>query len=620
VSSAKGRGAQARAEEGAPAEAAQQPSGAPDPGAVYARRLAERRGAAARLATRQDRLSNARLGVFVAGVALAGVAFGAELLSPAWLALPAAVFAGLVVAHDRAIRARALADRAVAFYERGLARLGEGWPGSGESGESFRDPQHPYAEDLDLFGEGSLFERLCTARTAAGEARLAAWLLAPAPPPEIRARQEAVAELRPRLELREALALLGEDMRARLHPESLRAWAAAPPLEGVATWRALTALLAGAGLAALGSWILGSTGPAALVFVLLVEGIVALRLRGRVRHALGAAEQPVRDLALVAELLECLEAERFAAPRLAALRGALETEGVPASREVARLRRLLELADARRNQFFAPLAALLLWGAQLGLALEAWRQRVGPRVATWLEAAAEMEALSALAGYAFEHPEDPFPELAEEGPLLDAQGVGHPLLPEGRCVRNDLRLDRELRVLVVSGSNMSGKSTLLRTLGSNAVLAFAGAPVRARRLMLSPLAVGASIRIHDSLLEGESRFYAEIKRLRQIVELAEEGPTLFLLDEILHGTNSHDRGIGAAAVVRGLLERGAIGLVTTHDLALAKVAEDLAPRAANVHFEDRLEEGGIAFDYRLRPGVVTRSNALALMKQVGLDV
>jgi len=603
-----------------PGEAGAQAAASAEPAAVYAARLGERRGAAARLAARQDRLSNARLAVFVAGVAVAGAAFGGEWLSRAWVALPAALFAGLVVAHDRAIRSRGLADRAVAFYERGLARLGESWPGTGEPGERFRDPHHPYAEDLDLFGEGSLFELLCTARTAAGEARLAEWLLAPAPPPEVRARQEAVAELRPRLALREALALLGEDVRAGIHAESLRAWAAAPPLQGVATWRALTALLAGAGVAALGSWVLGQSGPAPLVAVLLVDALVALRLRGRVHHALAAAEQPVRDLALVAELLECLEAERFAAPRLAALRGSLETDGVPASREVARLRRLLELADARRNQFFAPLAALLLWGSQLGLALEAWRQRAGPRVAPWLEAAAEIEALSALAGHAFEHPDDPFPELVDEGPLLDAEGVGHPLLPASRCVRNDLRLDEELRVLVVSGSNMSGKSTLLRTLGTNAVLAFAGAPVRARRLALSPLAVGASIRIHDSLLEGESRFYAEIKRLRQIVELADQGPALFLLDEILHGTNSHDRGIGAAAVVRGLLERGAIGLVTTHDLALAKVADELAPRAANVHFEDRLEEGGIAFDYRLRPGVVTRSNALALMKQVGLDV
>jgi DNA mismatch repair ATPase MutS len=234
-----------------------------------------------------------------------------------------------------------------------------------------------------------------------------------------------------------------------------------------------------------------------------------------------------------------------------------------------------------------------------------------------------MEALCSLAGHAWEHPEDPFPELTADagGPLFDGEALGHPLLPEGACVRNDLRLDGDLQLLLVSGSNMSGKSTLLRTVGVNAVLAQAGGTVRARRLRLSPLAVGASIRINDSLLAGRSRFYAEITRLRELVALAAgDLPLFFLLDEILHGTNSHDRQIGAEAVVRGLVERGAIGLVTTHDLALAQVAEALAPQAANIHFQDHMEAGRMVFDYRIHPGVVTKSNALELMRSVGLDV
>jgi DNA mismatch repair ATPase MutS len=226
-----------------------------------------------------------------------------------------------------------------------------------------------------------------------------------------------------------------------------------------------------------------------------------------------------------------------------------------------------------------------------------------------------------MAGYAFENPDDVFPEVVEAGPLFDAEALGHPLLPRDRCVRNDLRLDTALQVLVVSGSNMSGKTTLLRSVGVNTVLALAGAPVRARRLRLSTLAVGASIRVHDSLQDGTSRFYAEITRVRQLMDLAGAGlPLLFLLDEVLHGTNSSDRRVGAEAIVRGLLERGAVGLVTTHDLALAELAESLAPRARNVHFEDQLEGDRIAFDYRLRPGVVRRSNALALMRAVGLHV
>jgi DNA mismatch repair ATPase MutS len=233
----------------------------------------------------------------------------------------------------------------------------------------------------------------------------------------------------------------------------------------------------------------------------------------------------------------------------------------------------------------------------------------------------EFEALGSLASYAYEHPQDPFPELVEDGACFEGEGLGHPLIPEARSVRTDLRLSGDLCVLIVSGSNMSGKSTLLRTLGTNTVLALAGAPVRARRLRLAPLQLGASIRVQDSLQAGASRFYAEITRLRQIVRLTEGAlPVLYLLDEILHGTNSHDRRIGAEGVVRGLIERGAIGLITTHDLALARIAENLAPRAANVHFEDHLEGGRMTFDYRLRPGTVERSNALELMRSIGLEV
>jgi DNA mismatch repair ATPase MutS len=232
-----------------------------------------------------------------------------------------------------------------------------------------------------------------------------------------------------------------------------------------------------------------------------------------------------------------------------------------------------------------------------------------------------MEALAALAGYAYEHPNDIFPEISERGPVFEGRALGHPLLPDERCVRNDLQLGCEPQALVVSGSNMSGKSTYLRTAGCNALLALAGAPVRAESLRISPLAIGASIQIADNLREGTSHFYAEIQRLRGIMDLTAAAlPVLFLLDEILHGTNSHDRRIGASAVVRQLVERGCLGLVTTHDLALAKIADELAPRVVNVHFQDHLEDGKMCFDYTLQTGVVSKSNALELMRSVGLDV
>jgi DNA mismatch repair ATPase MutS len=250
-------------------------------------------------------------------------------------------------------------------------------------------------------------------------------------------------------------------------------------------------------------------------------------------------------------------------------------------------------------------------------------------VRRWLTATGEIEALCSLASHAFEHPDDSFPEFSTESHWLEAEGAGHPLLEEKRVVRNDIRLGEGLHLLVVSGSNMSGKSTLLRTVGVNAVLAQAGAPVRARRMVLSPLAIGASIRITDSLQDGVSRFYAEILRIRQIVELTNGPlPVLFLIDEFLHGTNSHDRRVGAEALVASLLKRGAMGFITTHDLALAHIADAVSaegdargtPAGANVHFEDQLVDGQIHFDYIMRPGVVRKSNALELMRSVGLEI
>jgi hypothetical protein len=542
-------------------------------------------------------------------------------MDPGWLALPISIFVVLLVAHDRLLGERARAMRSVAFYERALGRLDDGWAGQGEAGERFRDHHHPYSEDLDLMGDGSLFELLCEARTRVGEETLASWLLAPAVPRVVRLRQEAVRELKDRLDLREDLVRLGDDVRAGIDPEALCAWGAAPtPLAASAP-----AFVAG-GLAALGigglvSWIATPAGPLLFAIALLLGGVFSGVYRRRVQTAIREVELPGRDLGLFARLLERLERESYDAPLLVGLRAALDTEGSAPSVCIARLRRLIDLLDARRNQLFIPVAAILLWTPQLAFAIDRWRALYGEALGKWVAAVGEIEALCAFAGFSYEHPDYPFPEIIDGPASFDAVAIGHPLLPTDRCVRNDVKLVGEQQLLIISGSNMSGKSTLLRTVGTNTVLALSGAPVCAQHLRLSPLAIGASIRLQDSLQEGSSRFYAEILRLRQVADLSQgELPALFLLDEILHGTNSHDRGIGAEAVVRNLLENGAIGLITTHDLALTQIAEALAPRAANVHFQDHLEDAEIAFDYRMHDGVVAKSNALELMRAVGLAV
>jgi hypothetical protein len=608
-----------------------------DPRQEYTRRLDERRAQLAAAIRHHITIGNLRV---VGLIAVAGAAYGAFArgwFSAWWMLLPAAVFFWIGGRLERAVQARARLERGVGFYERALARLDGHWAGTGvETGERFLDDEHLYARDLDLFGPGSLFELLSQARTPIGEETLADWLKRPAPPSVVRARQSAIVELAPRIDLREDLAVLGEDTRSGVHGEALAAWGEAPSRLGTTRTPAWLWLLSAAGLpAAAGAlaWLasimqLASFPPATLlaiqayvVVMAMAGGTILGRFRSRTNAILHEVDRTVHDLHLLAGVLGRLEAERFTSDRLTAVRAALDTNGQPPSRRIAQLHTLAGLIDSRHHALVRLLTPVLLWDLHLAFAVERWRRHSGAAVRQWLTAVGEMEALSSLASYRFEHPGDVFPELSDGPPEFDAEVLGHPLLAETVAVRNDVRLTGALRVLVVSGSNMSGKSTLLRTVGINAVLAQAGAPVRAARLRLTPLDLGASIRVQDSLQAGVSRFYAEITRIGAIVRRAGEARALlFLVDELLHGTNSHDRRIGAHAIVRGLVERGAIGLVTTHDLALAQIVDELGGRAANVHFDDDIDEGRIHFDYRLRPGVVSKSNALALMRSVGLDV
>ncbi len=593
-----------------------------NPFAEYSDRLAARRAAVAAQETRSQIIWKWRRLVFVIGLVMIGAGF-AGWLAAWWLLVPLVVFIGLMAKHQQVREDKAHAERAAQFYEYCLSRLDEhqlSWAGRGNTGERFADPRHPYAEDLDLFGKGSLFELLCTARTRAGEERLANWLLAPAPLAEIEARQEAVDDLRARLDLREDLALLGDEVRTGVHHAELAEWGAMPSGFTSRAVQLTAGLLGLLTLTAIVVWFAYDLRPVAFA-AFIAEAVFLMFVRREVARVISAVEHPCHDLRLLAQLLARFEQEQFTSVRLTRLRAELATDGLPPSQQIARLQRLCERLDWIKNQFFAPIAFVLLLPVQIAIGIERWRAACGPQIARWLDALAELEALNSLAGYAYEHPHDPFPELVEQGPLYDGEQLGHPLIPEARCVRNDVRLDGQRQLLIVSGSNMSGKSTLMRTVGVNVVLALAGAPVRAKRLRLSRLHVGASIHILDSLQAGASRFYAEITRMRQIVELTNSDlPLLFLLDEILSGTNSHDRAIGASAVVKGLVERGAIGLVTTHDLALTRIVADLDSRAANVHFEDELKDGRMSFDYHMREGVVQRSNALELMRAVGLDV
>ncbi len=603
-----------------------------DPKALYVQRRDERTRTAEQLEQRLDRIGQARVVVFLAGLALAIFGANTQAVSIWWVLVPLVVFVILLIRFDRIRRKKRRAERAVRFYNSGLARLEHRWHGQGNSGERFLDEHHLYALDLDVFGPGSLFERICLARTRSGEDTLARWLKNPAEPKEIRTRQVAVEDLRGRVDLREDVAVLAGELPP-IDVGELVEWGKAEPVLSAQWLRWLIMCCAALNVIAAFFLVGEQLQVPALVGILPFSALylflaaitvslcVALPLAPRVFQIVKPIESIGRELLLLSGILGRIEREKFSSPRLQELQQKLQVDGHTPSEQIARLSFLVDWLDAIRNQVFLPIALLLLWRTQIAFALERWRARCGPVIEEWLYAISEIEALDSIAGYAYEHPYDTFPELVEDGMLYQGKALGHPLLPNERCVRNDVSLGDETKVLLVSGSNMSGKSTLLRTVGTNLVLALAGAPVRARELRLSPLALGATLRVQDSLLEGRSRFFAEIARIRHILEKAAGPlPVLFLLDELFHGTNSHDRCVGAGALVKQLLDQNAIGLLTTHDLTLTKIADGLDNRAHNVHFADQDKDGELYFDYKIREGVVPRSNALALMRAIGLKV
>ena len=593
------------------------------PAGVYARRLRELNLSQVADQKRERRLGYAKL--VVATVTLAAAFLFLHYLK-GLEALPLLIgtFLVLAVLQEKRIRRIRFRTRAIDFFERGMARIEDRWAGTGESGERFLDPLHPYARDLDVFGAGSLFELLCTARTRAGEETLAAWLLAPAPVDALKARQAAVRELEDRVGFRAKLFSLGETVRLGVHPEALSAWGERKPVFGRLLTRVLTRMLSALWIVSLIAWALGGPGDFAGAMTLL-NLAWAHRLYRRQDEAAEALEKAADGLEVLSGILALLEREKFTAPKLLELRAALAHDGVAPSAAIKKLERVAEYVNSRHNPFARLVDVFTFWSAQLVFKAERWQEEFGPAIRGWLKAVGELEALTALAGYGYEHPGDVFPEFAmpaaRSATLFDAQQMAHPLLPAAKAVSNDIRLGDGLQLIVLSGPNMAGKSTFIRSVGVNAVLAQCGAPVRATGLRMTPLTVAASICVLDSLSGGVSRFYAEIHRVKLISDLAAGAvPVLFLLDELLSGTNSHDRLAGSESIVRGLLERNAIGIVSTHDLALTKIPETMGGRAVNFHFEDSFNGSELIFDYTMKPGVVKTSNALELMRSIGLGV
>lgn len=599
----------------------------------YRARRAARAAEVARLTARANLISTLRVVAFVGAVVGVGFMVWSPLPPAAWGAPIAAmaVFFALVVVHARVHEHRERAVAAVAYFDRARARLAGDWKDAPSRGDRFMvgAEQHPFVDDLDIFGKGSLFQLIDATSTKRGEELLASWLsggLDAEPPARTRERQAAVRELTTAHDLREQLAVSGAMLTDgdKPDPTPFAAWAGAPAVVASPAVRVAAFVIPAFTVVA---FVLGQAKvvPWWWFFAPLAAGLAVTRaFRARADAALSVASSRESALGRYGEMLARIEAHTFQAAALVKLKSDLESTGASATREMARLGRIVAFVDARQNEFFKLFVSpALLWDVHCAVALEGWRARVGGAAAAWFAALSEMEGYASLATFAFENPRHTYPELTDDA-TFHAKGLAHPLLREGQRVGNDVSLEGRGTALVVTGSNMSGKSTLLRALGTNAVLARAGAPVCAERLALGRFVVASSMRVRDSLEDGVSRFYAELKKLKVVLDLArspgEGAAVFFLLDEILHGTNTRERLIGARALVRELVSLGAVGAVSTHDLALGDLEAELPGHVRNVHLEEQVEGDVMSFDYRLRPGVVQSSNALRLMRVVGLGV
>jgi hypothetical protein len=618
------------------------PTTAPSrPEEAYQAGLARESALAGEAANRVDRLTAARVAVFLGflgSLALADPLQGSgEPLAMAASLLFLGVFVALVRRHRglrREIRGHEVRAR---IHRIGLARLRRDWTALDELGLPFGPdemppPDHPYAADLHLFGHASLFRLVGPLTTAPGRSTLARWLTAPATPAEVARRQGAVRALKDQVELRHRLAALGVEGEAERSRdvEALLEWAVSPSwLQEERAVRLAATVLPPLTLGLFGAYLAAGLPPFwVLAFVLQ---IVALRrVHGRIAEEVDRAAAALGSVRRYAGQLEAL-GDLSREPCLDEIRDALtEVDGVSAHDALESLRRRLDFGESRRNMVYQALDLTLLLSVWVHRSLERWKERYGRDVGAWVRALGRAEALAALATLAYDHPGWGFPRVGGEegGDRLGARDLGHPLLAPDARVANDVVIGPPGSFLLVTGSNMSGKSTLLRAVGANTVLAQAGAPVCAAELSMPPLSVWTSMMVGDSLEDGVSRFMAELLRLKAVVDAAREPDSgrprvLYLLDEILQGTNTAERRVAARTALRHLLDAGAIGAVTTHDLTLHQ-APDLERRARAHHFRETVERVDgrprLHFDFRIRSGLATTTNALELLEAVGLGL
>ncbi len=535
---------------------------------------------------------------------------------------PAVAFIFLVVNYRRLVKSAIYLENMVAINQKNLQRLAWQWPAFSEKGEQYASPEHPYCTDLNIFGPGSLFQYISSTVTRGGEEALADILKGQKDPASIFERQESVKELSEKLDWRQRFQAAGMETKVKQeNPEELLAWSK-DQQAGVNIPNFLLILPFITALLFLLYYLQHLPLPVPLALTVVQYGIVFSTAK-KIHREFDRTQVASDRLKQYAALLKCIESNSFNAARLRRLQENLTGKGQTASKQIKALAGIVDLTQFRHNHpiLYVPVNTLTFWDLFTAKKLSTWKKSSGASLETWLGVISDFEVQVSLAGLAYDNPGWVYPEITEEPPVLNTSSLGHPLInPEVR-VCNDLAMPSPGTALIITGSNMSGKSTLLRTVGLNLVLAYAGAPVCAASLKAAYMPIYSKMQVVDDLTQGVSTYYAELTRIKMVIEAARSGEQIiYLLDEIFKGTNSKDRILGTKAVIRMLSSLPTLGLLTTHDLELAALADESPELVKNYHFDDQIENDRISFDYKLKPGVSTSTNAIALMKMVGIDV
>jgi len=592
------------------------------PREIYSSRLNEFRAQEERLQKLADRFSLARLISFVGGLVIFVSLYSLSVVA-ALLALGASLifFVWLVIRHSSTEKKKTYTSHLGEINLRELKSLDGDFSGYYEGAE-YIERDHPYSYDLDIFGKSSLFQYICRTTSKPASDLLAEYLRISGTSGEITVRQEAVQELKPLIEWRQKLMTQGYfHAAAGNDPHVLLQWLKndnhfSNPLRLKIIILILSALTISATVIAITGLTVSFLAP-----ILTVNFIFYFLQNKKITKLHDQVSRSSELLRAYSSTISLIENEHYKSARLSTLRDVFAGE-IPASVRIRRLSKLVSRLDSRLNVLVSiPLNLLFFNDIHFCLALENWKKEQAKNVPQWFEAMAEFEVLSSLANMAFNNPEYSMPRIVTEFFTLNAENMGHPLIPSMRRICNNFKISGDHKTILVTGSNMSGKSTFLRTCGVNIVLALAGAPVCASSFVVSHINIHSSMRISDSLEENISSFYAELRRLHSIITEAENNPRVFLLlDEILRGTNSNDRFTGSVALIKQLTGYGTVAMVATHDLKLAELSEDLPGKIDNYHFDVKISGEELFFDYKLTPGICTSLNASILMKKMGIRV